>query len=33
MPVCLKISKMTGCINEFNDEQLFKNCNEIWKKS
>ena len=43
-PLCLKLSKMTGYINEFNenkitimslrvnDEQLFKKYNKIWKK-
>ena len=43
-PLCLKVSKMTGYINEFNenkitvmslrvnDEQLFKKYNKIWKK-
>ena len=42
-PLCLKLSKMTGYINEFNenkitmslmvkDKQLLKNYNKIWKK-
>ena len=43
-PLCLKLSKMTVCINKHvnkkaitmsprvNDKQLFKNCNKIWRK-
>ena len=43
-PLCLKLSNMTGCINEFNenkiiimslrvnDQQLFKKDNKLWKK-
>ena len=43
-PLCLKLSEMTGYINEFNknkitmslkfeDKQLLKNYNKIWKKN